>query len=160
MASRSPGRDTRSRVPTAQDAVTHDETEERPLGELLSEMGQKLQTLFSKEVELAKLEIQEQASRAGKAGALFGGMGVVGLLAAILLSFSLAYGLAGALDNRLWLGFLIVGVLYLAVAGALFAQGRKKIAQVSPVPNQTVQTLKQDVETAKASIQRGATGPY
>ncbi len=129
--------------------------DERPLGELLSEMAQKLQSLFSKEVELAKLELQEQASRATKAGALFGGMGVVGLLAAILLSFSLAYGIAEALDNRLWLGFLIVGLVYLAVAGVLFAQGRKKMSEFSPVPNQTMETLKQDVDTAKTSLSRG-----
>ena len=143
MASGVPGRD----------------TEERPLGELFSEMTRKLQFLFSKEVELAKLELQDQASRAGKAGALFGGMGVVALLGAILLSFALAYGITELVDS-LWLGFLIVGVLYMAVAGVLFMQGRKKISDFKPVPNQTVETLKQDVEAAKASISRGASnGP-
>lgn len=128
--------------------------DERPLGDLLSDMGRSLQVLFSKEVELAKAELSEQAARAGKAGALLGVAGVVALLASILLSFAAAWGLAEVMATGL--AFLIVGGLYLAVAGALFAAGRSRFRRVEPVPRQTVQTLRQDVEAAKTSFTRGA----
>lgn len=128
--------------------------DERPLGDLLSDMGRSLQVLLSKEVELAKAELSEQAARAGKAGALLGVAGVVALLASILLSFAAAWGLAEVMAPGL--AFLIIGGLYLAVAGALFAAGRSRFRRVEPVPHQTVQTLRQDVEAAKTSFTRGA----
>jgi uncharacterized protein (DUF2342 family) len=45
------------------------------------------------------------------------------------------------------------------VAGILFTAGRKKVSQVNPVPEQTVETVKEDVETAKDSLQRGVQAP-
>ena len=126
---------------------------ERPLGELFSELSGELQQLLRKEVELAKVELKDQTARATKAGAMFGAMAVVGFLGAILLSFALAWGLAEAVPAGL--AFLAAGVLYLAVAGLLFVQGRKKLAEFSPVPEQTVQTLKEDVQVAKESLSRG-----
>jgi Putative Actinobacterial Holin-X, holin superfamily III len=70
-----------------------------------------------------------------------------------LLSFALAWALAEAIPTGL--AFLAAGVLYLAVAGLLFVQGRKKLAEFRPVPEQTVQTLKEDVQVAKDSLSRG-----
>jgi Putative Actinobacterial Holin-X, holin superfamily III len=52
-----------------------------------------------------------------------------------------------------------VGVVFGAVAGILALQGKKKIASFSPVPQQTVETVKEDVETAKDSLQRGVQAP-
>ncbi len=130
--------------------------DERPLGALFSELSAELQQLLRKEVELAKVELKDQTARATKAGAMFGAMAVVGFLGAMLVSFALALGLAVAIPAGL--AFLAAGVLYLAVAGLLFVQGRKKLADFSPVPEQTVQTLKEDVQVAKESVSRGTSG--
>jgi len=129
---------------------------ERPLGELFSDLTRNLQTLVRKEVELAKLEVQEQASRASKAGAMFGAGALAGFMALVLISFAAAWGLAEGIPR--WLAFLAVGLLYGAVAGLAFVAGKKKLAEVRP-PKQAVQTLKQDVEVAKTSLKRGASGP-
>jgi CHASE3 domain sensor protein len=112
-----------------------------------------LQSLVRKEMELARAETKEQLSQAAKGAAAFGVAGVVGFIAAIVLVFAAAWGLAEVLPEGF--AFLIVGGLLLAVAGVLFTQGRKKMAQVSPVPQQTVETVKEDVQTAKDSLQRG-----
>jgi hypothetical protein len=127
--------------------------DERPLSELLSDVTAQLQSLVRKEMELARAETKEQLSQAAKGAAAFGVAGVVGFIAAIVLVFAAAWGLAEVLPEGF--AFLIVGGLLLAVAGVLFTQGRKKMAQVSPVPQQTVETVKEDVQTAKDSLQRG-----
>ena len=126
---------------------------ERPLSELLSDVTTQLQTLVRKEIELGRAEIKEEVSKATKGVAAFAVAGVVGFLAAVALVFAGAWGLAEIVPEGV--AFLIVGVLLLAVAGILFAQGRKKVAEVKPVPEQTIETVKEDVETAKDSLQRG-----
>ena len=52
--------------------------------------------------------------------------------------------------------FLIVGVVFAVVTAVLAVAGKKRIASVNPVPTQTVQTLKSDVQVAKDSFARGA----
>jgi uncharacterized membrane protein YqjE len=123
------------------------------LGELFSRLTSDLQVLVRKEVELAKVEVKEQATRAGKASAMLAGTAVMGFFAFLLLSFAAAWGLAEGIPT--WLGFLAVGLLYGAIAGLLLTVGKRKLATVRP-PKQTVETLKADVEVAKASWARGA----
>ncbi len=129
-----------------------DEAEEQPLGELFSELSGNLQNLMRKEVELAKLEATEQAKRAGKAGAMFAATAVFGFIGLLLLFFAAAWGLAAVIPDGL--AFLVVGIVTLAIAGALAGSAKKKAAQISP-PKQTVQTIKQDVQVAQTSLKRG-----
>jgi len=130
--------------------------EERSLSELLSEMSTELTILFRKEVELVKVETKDTVSQAAKAGALLGAVAVGGLFALLLLAMAAAFGLAEVMATGL--AFLVVGMLFLVVAGVAFALARKKLAEVK-APEQTIATIKEDVEVAKASIQRGASGP-
>jgi len=127
--------------------------DERPIGELFSDLSRSLQNLVRGEVELAKAEIKEQAAVAGKGAAQLSAGAVAGLLALFLLSFAAAWGLAEVIP--IWAGFLIMGVLYAIVAGALVMAGKGRLASVRPAPTQTVETLRRDVETAKASLARG-----
>jgi len=131
--------------------------DERPLGELISDVTGQLQQLVRKEMELARVETKEQIAQAGKGLGAFGAAGAVGFVALILLAFAAAWGLAEVMATGL--AFLVVGVIFLAVAGVLALQGKSKLAGVSPVPQQTVETVKEDVETAKDSLQRGVNSP-
>ena len=128
-------------------------TEDRSLSELLSDVTTEIATLFRKEVELAKAETTEQVSRAAKAGGMLGAAAVIGFLDLILFSFALAWALTEVVPEGV--AFAIVGVLFAVVAGVLFMAGKKRLATVSPVPNQTVQTLRDDVQVAKDSFARG-----
>ena len=127
---------------------------DRPLGELFADLTRSLQVLLRKEVELAKVEVKEQATRAGKAGAMMAGTAVTGFLALLLLSFAAAWGLAEGVPT--WLGFLAVGLLYGVIAALLLVVGKRKFQTVNPVPRQTVETIREDVEVAKTSLSRGA----
>jgi hypothetical protein len=128
-------------------------TEDRSLSELLSDVTTEVATLFRKEVELAKAETTEQVSRAAKAGGMLGAAAVIGFLDLILFSFALAWALAEVMPEGA--AFAIVGVLFAIVAGVLAMAGKKRLANVNPMPNQTVQTLRQDVQVAKDSFARG-----
>ena len=146
-----------ARTPAASRPPEPPQTDEPSLGELFSEVTAKLQQLVRKEMELARVETKEQIGRATKGAAAFGGAGVVGFVALILLAFAAAWGLAEVVAPGL--AFLIVGVVFLAVAAVLGLQGKAKLAKFSPVPTQTVETVKEDVETAKDSLQRGIQSP-
>jgi uncharacterized membrane protein YqjE len=136
----------------ASHTYTGPEHEDQPLGELFSELSGNLQQLLRKEVELAKVEATEQAKRAGKAGALFGAAAVAGFLGVLLVLFAVAWGLAEAIPTGL--AFLAVGLLVLVVAALCAVSGKKKASEIRP-PQQTVQTLKQDVQVAQTSLKRG-----
>jgi Putative Actinobacterial Holin-X, holin superfamily III len=117
------------------------------LGEIISDISDGLSQLFRKEVELAKAEIRVEAAKAGKAAGMFGGAGVAAWLAAIMLSFALAFGLGNVMD--LGWACLIVAVVWAVIAGVLLLVARGKAKDVSPMPRQTVETLKEDVKWLK-----------
>jgi hypothetical protein len=133
--------------------VQRDPQEEQPLGELFSKLGSEVQVLLRKEMELAKVEVKEQANKAAKAGAMFGGAAVAGFLGLLLVAFAAAWGLAEAIPAGL--AFLAVGLLFLAIAGLLALVGKKRIADFSPVPTQAIKTLSADVQVAKQSLTSG-----
>ncbi len=128
-------------------------TEDRSLSELVSEVTGEIATLFRKEVELARVETSEQVSRAAKAGGMLGAAAVIGFLDLILFSFAAAWALSEIVPEGV--AFLIVAVVFAVVAGVLAMAGKKRIANINPVPNQTVQTVKEDVQVAKDSFARG-----
>jgi len=127
---------------------TEPKAPEKSLGQLFSELTADLSTLMRKEVELAKVETKEEVSRAGKAGGMLGGGAFAGYFALLFISFALAWLLDEWMHTAL--AFLIVGLLYAAVAAVLVVRGRARLQNVNPVPQQTVETLKEDVQCAKA----------
>jgi len=124
-------------------------TEDKSLGELVATATRDLSLLVHKEVELAKAEIKQDVAAAGKGAGLFGGAGFAGLFALVFLSISAAYGIS-ALGVPLGCGFFAVGALYLVVAAVLALSGKKKISQMSPPAEKTIQTVKDDVEMLKS----------
>ena len=125
-----------------------EELRERPIGDLVKQLASQTSTLVRQEIDLAKAEMSEKASIAGKGAGLLGGAAVTGLLAAGALTACLILVLSEAMDA--WLAALIVAVVMGAVAAVLGLAGRNKVREATPpVPEQTVETLKEDVEWAK-----------
>jgi uncharacterized membrane protein YqjE len=125
-----------------------EELRERPMGELVKQLGAQTSTLVRQEVDLAKAELSEKARVAGKGAGMFGGAAVVGLMAAGALTATLILVLDTAMDA--WLAALIVTVVMGAVAAVLAIQGRNRMrAATPPVPEQTIETVKEDLEWAK-----------
>ena len=120
---------------------------ETSVGELIGNISSDLSQLFRQEVELAKVEIREEAAKAGKAAGMLGGAGFAGYLAVVLLSFALVFALGNVMD--LGWAALIVAVLWAIIGAVLFVNGRKKLKTVDPVPHRTVDTIKEDAEWLK-----------
>jgi Putative Actinobacterial Holin-X, holin superfamily III len=120
---------------------------ETSVGELIGNISDDLSRLFRQEVELAKAELKQEATKAGKAAGMLGGAGFAGYLAVVLLSFALVFGLGNVMD--LGWAALIVAVVWGVIGAVLYANGRKKLKTVDPVPHRTVDTIKEDAQWMK-----------
>jgi uncharacterized membrane protein YqjE len=125
-----------------------DDMRDRPIGELLKELANETTTLVRQELDLAKAEMREKAGKAGPGFGMWGAAGVTGLLALGSLTAFLILALDGAIAN--WLAALIVGLVYSAIAGVLYVRGKHRVEEAgSPVPEKTIETVKEDVQWAK-----------
>jgi hypothetical protein len=121
---------------------------ERPLGELLKQLSEETTRLVHQELELAKAELAQKGRQAGLGAGLFGAAGAVGLLAAAALTACFILALNAV--TPAWLAALIVAVVYAAAAAVLAMRGREQVKRaVPPVPEQTIETVKEDVQWAK-----------
>jgi len=120
---------------------------EESLGDLVSELTGDLSKLMRQELELAKAELRQEASKAGKATGMLAAAGFAGYLTTVLLSFALVFAL-GAVMPLGWAA-LIVAVLWGIAGAVLYSSGRAKLRTVNPKPERTVETLKEDAEWAK-----------
>lgn len=125
---------------------------ERPIAEVAKDLTSDLSLLVRQEIELAKAEMAEKGRTAAPGLGMFGGAGVFGLCAAGALTGCLV--LLFSLFLADWAAALIVGVVLAAVAFVLARQGKERVADAGkPVPEQTIETVKEDVEWAKTRAQ-------
>jgi hypothetical protein len=119
----------------------------RSLGEIVGDITSDMSTLVKQEMDLARSELKQEISRAGKGAGMFGGAGLSGHFALFFLSFALTY----LLDNwmPLELAALIVGLLWAVVAAVLAMRGRAELKQATPPLPVTTQTLKEDARWAR-----------
>jgi hypothetical protein len=126
--------------------------DDRSVGELFSELSQETTTLIRQEVQLAKTEMSQKASRVGKdVGFLAAGGAVAyaGLLAIIAGVIALL-----ALVIPLWLSALLVGLVVAAIGYFLVKRGLDALKQEDLAPRETIETLKEDKEWAKDQTDR------
>jgi hypothetical protein len=129
-------------------ATSSDELRDRPIAELLKDLANETATLVRQELDLAKAEMREKAGKAGPGFGMWGAAGATALLAAGSLTAFLILGLDGVLPN--WLAALLVGLAYAAVAGVLYVRGKHRVEEAgSPVPQKTIESVKEDVQWAK-----------
>ena len=121
---------------------------QRSVGELIGEVTSDLSKLLNQELALAKLEMTNEAKKAGKTAGAFGGAGAAGYFAVLFASLTLMFALAALFDSHTWAA-LVVTVLWAIVGAVLFMKAKKTAAQINPKPEMTVQTLKEDAQWAK-----------
>ncbi len=131
---------TSSNTPSEERAAT------TSLGDLLGEVTKDMSTLVRQEIDLAKAELTQSATRAGKGAGLLGGAGYAALMAVLFLSIALWWGLGHLIDNG-W-SAVVVAVLWVIIAAILYAVGRRQLKTVKGAPR-TVDSLKKIPETLK-----------
>src|SRR5690349_14037140 len=125
-----------------------DTLRDRSIGELVASLSRDLSTLVRQEIDLAKAEMTEKGKKAGLGAGMFGGAGVAALLALICLSITAIVVLNAWMRD--WLAALIVTLVWAAAAAVLALRGREELrAMEGPVPQQTKETIKEDIEWAK-----------
>lgn len=124
---------------------------ERSIPNLLSDILAQLAKLISNEIELAKAELAEKASSAGRGVALFGAGAVIMIPGLVMLLFAAASGLmhAGLSDP---VSYLLTGVAAMIVAGVLVTMGKKRMSGEALKPTMTVEQLRQDKMAAKEMV--------
>jgi uncharacterized membrane protein YqjE len=122
--------------------------------DLVKQLSEQTSRLVRQEMELAKVELSEKGKQAGIGAGLFGGAGVFGLYALGALTATIIAALSLAMET--WLAALIVTVLWAAVAGVMALVGKGRLDKgTPPIPEQSVESVKEDVQWTKTSAQRG-----
>ena len=121
---------------------------DRSLGDLISEVTGDLSTLMRQELELAKAELQQSASRAGKGAGMLGGAAIAGYFVLLFASLAL-WWVIGAATGLGW-SALIVAVLWGVVAAVLTVVGRNSLKSVRGVPK-TTDTMKKIPDALKGN---------
>lgn len=126
------------------------EREREPsVSSLISGIVGDAQELVRKEIALARQEVREEVNNAKNAGIQLGIAGAVLAVGGLLLVLTLAQALADLLNLPVWVGYGVVG-LVLAIAGyILLSSAQKRMKEINPVPEKTVETMKENVEWIK-----------
>jgi TRAP-type C4-dicarboxylate transport system permease small subunit len=105
--------------------------------------------LIRQEVQLARREVTDKATDIGKNMGMLAAGGAVAYGGYLFLLGALVYGLISLFALPVWLSFLIVGVLAAVVGFILIQRGIDALKRTQLTPQQTVETLKEDVAWAK-----------
>ena len=135
---------------TSYEAPTERQTipDQRSMGDIVGDIAKDVSNLVRQEMDLAKTEMKQEATKAGKGAGMLGGAGVAGHMALLFLTLTLVF----LLDNwmPIELAALILTAVWGIIAAVLAARGRNELKQVDPKLETTQRTLKEDVQWAKA----------
>jgi len=119
------------------------------ISQLISGIVGDAQVLVRQEIALARQEISAEIGNAKQAGIKLGIAGGVLAVGGLLLILALAQGIAALLHWPVWAGYGLV-VLVLAIGGyILLSSAQRQIKEVHPIPEKTVETMKENVEWIK-----------
>jgi hypothetical protein len=118
------------------------------VGEQFSDVAVDLSTLIRQEAELAKAELRQSATRAGKGAGMLAGAGISGYMVLLFASVAAWWGI-GDTTGHGW-SALIVAAIWLIAAAILALMGRRELSAVPGVP-QTAQTVKKIPDAIKGN---------
>jgi len=123
--------------------------QERSLGELFGDLTRDMSTLIRQETQLATTEMTQKATRAGKSASILAGGALVAYAGFFALLWAIVYGLTSLFGWSLWLSFLVVAIIVLAIGGFVAWRGYDTLKNTDLMPRQTVETIKEDAQWAK-----------
>lgn len=133
--------------------------EQRSLGQILKELSSETSTLLRQEVDLAKTEMSEKASRLGSNLGSVAVGGAVAFAGALVLLYAVVAGLTSLFDQfmdlevAVWLAPLLVGIVLAAVGYGLIKKALETLKQESLTPRRTTESLQENKEWLKSKIQ-------
>ena len=109
------------------------------VGDLFGDITRDMSTLVRQEVQLAKAELRQETTKAGKTAGMFGGASLAGYMVLLFLSFAVWWGLANVIDQGI--AALAVAAVWAVIAAVLFGVARTQARQI--------RGLRQTAETAR-----------
>jgi len=129
--------------------MAYQREQDTSVAQLLSGIVGDAQELVRKEIALARQEIREELDAAKSAGIKLGIAGGVLAVGGLLLVLAIAQGIADLFNWPTWAGYALVGVLLAIAGGILFSAAQRQIKEIRPMPERTVETMKENVEWIK-----------
>lgn len=131
--------------------------DDRSIGEIVGDLSRNFSTLVHQEMELAKAELRQDATTAGKGAGMLGAAGIFGHLALTFASLAVWWTIAvwiGSHDHPAlgWSG-LVLAIVWGLVAAILAAKGKKSMGELTGVP-QTTETIKQIPDALKGNEEK------
>ena len=121
--------------------------EERSVSDVFQDILRNLQEMVRSEIRLAKVEIRGEVKQAVSSGVWIAAGGVAATSAWIFLLWTLAYALAARMS--MWAATLLVAVVMAAAAAALIMSGIRRAKRIRPIPERTVESVKENLEWMK-----------
>ena len=126
---------------------------DQPVGDIIKGITDDVKLLVRDEIALAKAELIPAAKNGGIGAGLFAGAGYFAICALSVLYFAAGFGVAELFDWGYWLGFLVVGVALLLVAGICGGIGYLLIKRVKP-PEKAIAQANATVTEVKVAAQQ------
>jgi VIT1/CCC1 family predicted Fe2+/Mn2+ transporter len=128
--------------------------QDRPMGEVAAALTRDLSLLVRQELDLAKTEMRQKGKVALPGLGMMGAAGAVALFAGGALTAFLILVLSLFLDD--WLAALITGAGLAGLAAALALAGKERVEEMgTPLPEQTIETVKEDAAWMKEQAKSG-----
>ena len=121
--------------------------DERSIGQLFAELANETSTLVRQEVQLAKTELTQKVTSAGKDAGMIGAGGALAYAGLLAVLAAIIIGLGQLIP--MWLSALLVGLVVIGVGYALIQSGLNALKRIDPAPRETIQTIKEDVDMVK-----------
>ena len=131
---------------------------EPSIGTLIKELTDETRTLLRQEVELAKAEVSDKVSSAGRNSAFLAIGGLVIYAGALALIAAACIGAVVLLSNAIdpgiaaWLGPLIVGMIAVIAGYVLVQKAISNFKRETLMPRETIETLRENTEWFKDQI--------
>lgn len=120
----------------------------RSIADVLQDIVENVQTIIRSEVRLAKTEITEEATKAGRAAGMMAGGVITALFTIWLLLLTIMFALATVIP--IWSAALLLFVVMAIVTAVLLSAGKKRFKTVHAKPEKTIETVKENVEWVKS----------
>jgi uncharacterized membrane protein YqjE len=120
---------------------------DRSVSDLLQDIVRNIQDIVRSEVRLAKTEFLEEVGKARAASVLLGVGALSGAFGLFFVLFAIVYALSIVVPD--WAAALIVAAVLSISAAVMLRLGADRLKQVRPAPDQTIESLKENVEWAK-----------
>jgi hypothetical protein len=127
--------------------------ERRSVSELFGELTQDLALLVRQEAQLARTEMQTKLARLTQDLVSLAAGGIVLLIGALALTAALVLLLVDPVGLAPWLAALLVGVALAGSGGLLLRRGLRDLRRIDPTPRRTVESIKEDIQTAREARQ-------